>query len=87
MLRESLDSDAPEELEVVSPRMEEFYRELVWQLDEFVHSKKPTPEGVAVIVKRVGRSFGIAAAEDVPLPRLNRAERESRKDAAWLAQQ
>jgi hypothetical protein len=75
------------ELAGPSAQLESFYRDLLWELDEFVHSKKATAEGAAVVVKRVGKAHGIGAADVVPLPRLNRAERESRREALWLADQ
>ena len=56
--------------------LERFYADLWWELDQFVHGPRPTAAGVAVVVKRVDLAHGVRLAEDLPLPRLTRGERE-----------
>ena len=56
-----------------------FYRDILHALSE--HAQRGgTAYGAAVVVKRVGREYGLTVAEQVPLPRPTRAEREQ---AAW----
>jgi hypothetical protein len=55
---------------------EHFYRDVLNALDEHARRKGATAQGAAVVVKRVARAYGLAIAEHLPLPRLNRAERE-----------
>jgi len=57
-------------------RLERFYADLRWELDQFVHGPKPTAAGAAVVVKRVAKAHGVRAADVLPLPRLTRGERE-----------
>jgi hypothetical protein len=56
--------------------LERFYVDLWRELDEFIHGRKPTAAGSAVILKRVALAHGIRVASDLPLPRLTRGERE-----------
>lgn len=65
----------------VEGALERFYAGLWWELGEFIHGPKATAAGAAVIVKRVARAHGARGAEDLPLPRLTRAERELAEDA------
>ena len=56
-----------------------FYRDILHALGE--HAQRGgTAYGAAVVVKRVGREYGLAVVKDVPLPRPTRAERE---DMTW----
>jgi hypothetical protein len=57
----------------------QFYRDLVWALDE--HARKGrTAIGAASVAKRVARVYLGEAVERVPLPRWNRSEVAAR---AW----
>jgi hypothetical protein len=56
--------------------LEKFYVDFWHELDEFIHGRKPTAAGSAVILKRVALAHGIRVANDLPLPRLTRGERE-----------
>jgi len=60
--------------------LERFYADLWWELGEFIHGRRATAAGAAVIVKRVARAQGVRVAEDLPLPRLTRAERKLAED-------
>lgn len=56
-----------------------FYRDILHALSQ--HAQRGgTAYGAAVVVKRVAREYGLTVAEQVPLPRPTRAERE---DLAW----
>jgi hypothetical protein len=60
-------------------RLEDFYRDLMWQLGE--HAQRGgTGVGAAAVVKRVGLAHNVGAASTTPLPRLTRAERDA---VAW----
>ena len=64
---------------VDSFNVDRFYRDILHALSE--HAQRGgTAWGAAVVVKRVGRDYGLAVAEQAPLPRPTRAEREQ---AAW----
>lgn len=52
---------------------ERFYSDLVFELGEHARSGG-TAIGAAVVAKRVALAHGVAAADRVPLPRMNRAE-------------
>jgi len=56
-----------------------FYCDLIYELGEWMRVPKSKATGAATVVKRVARAHGIPAAEDVPLPRLTRAEREEQR--------
>ena len=72
--------DAQEVVAMVdSFNVDRFYRDILHALSE--HAQRGgTAWGAAVVVKRVGRDYGLAVAEQAPLPRPTRAEREQ---AAW----
>jgi len=67
--------------------LDAFYRDLLFELGEFGRRRTATALGAAVVVKRVGLAHDISAASRLPLPRLNRAEREEGLEAEWQAQQ
>ena len=67
--------------------LEAFYRDLIWELDQFIQRRTSTATGAAVVVKRVALVHGIEVAQRLPLPRLSRAEERARGDAQWLADQ
>lgn len=54
---------------------ERFYRDLLHALGEHARRRGATAQGAAVVAKRVALEHGLAVAE-LPLPRLNRAERD-----------
>ena len=72
--------DAQEVVAMVdSFNVDRFYRDILHALSE--HAQRGgTAWGAPVVVKRVGRDYGLAVAEQAPLPRPTRAEREQ---AAW----
>ncbi|MGA8725451.1 MAG: hypothetical protein WB565_10440 [Acidimicrobiales bacterium] len=70
-----------------SEALDRFYRDLLWELEVFGRRRSATALGAAVVVKRVALAHGIAVAERLPLPRLNRAELEERAEAAWRSGQ
>ncbi len=56
-----------------------FYKDLLHALDE--HAQRGgTGFGAAVVVKRIAKGYGLAVADQVPLPRPTRAERQQ---LAW----
>jgi len=61
---------------VVSAELERFYADVFWELGVFIRGPEPTAAGAAVVVKRVAKAHGVRIADDLPLPRLTRAERE-----------
>ena len=63
--------------------LDRFYRDLLWELDEFVRRPSATAIGAAVVVKRVALAHEIESAERLPLPRYSRAEREERSETDW----
>lgn len=67
--------------------LERFYRDVLFELGEFARRPSATAMGAAVVVKRVAKDYGIEAAERLPLPRFNRAEREERAENAWRSRQ
>jgi len=67
--------------------LERFYRDLLYELGEFGRRPSATALGAAVVVKRVAVVHGIEVAERLPLPRLNRAEREDQADTQWRSEQ
>lgn len=56
--------------------LERFYADVVWELGIFIRGPRPTAAGAAVVVKRVALAHGVQLADDLPLPRLTRGERE-----------
>ncbi len=71
----------------VSAVQDAFYRDLLYELGEFARRPSATAIGAAVVVKRVAIAHGISSAEELPLPRFNRAEREERAEVRWRAKQ
>ena len=67
--------------------LDQFYRDLLFELGEFVQRRTATAVGAAVVVKRVAVAHGIEVAGRLPLPRLSRAEREERSDETWRGNQ
>jgi hypothetical protein len=67
--------------------LDRFYSDLLHELGEFARRPSATAIGAAVVVKRVAQAHGIGAADRLPLPRFNRAERESRSDTQWVNDQ
>lgn len=57
-------------------RLEEFYADLVWALDEHLH-RGGTTEGAAVVAKRVAKKHGVKCADHISLPRLSREMRDT----------
>lgn len=57
-----------------SAALEAFYRDLQYELGEWMRRSSSRPRGAAVVVKRVAQAHGIELAESLPIPRLNRAE-------------
>jgi len=70
----------------MSETLDRFYSDLLYELGEFARRPTATAIGAAVVVKRVARAHGVQAADRLPLPRFNRAEREDRAEAAWRAE-
>ena len=64
-----------------------FYRDVLHELGVFGLRKSATALGAAVVVKRVAQVYGIEVADRLPLPRLNRAEREVRAENEWRGRQ
>jgi len=78
----------PLELPMSDPvSLERFYADVLFELGEFARRPSATAIGAAVVVKRVAKAHGLEVADRLPLPRFNRAERESRSDSAWVAGQ
>ena len=75
------------QFEATTDRIEQFYRDLLHELGEFGRRPSATALGAAVVVKRVAKAHGIEIADRLPLPRLNRAEREEGLEADWAARQ
>ncbi len=67
--------------------LERFYRDLLWELDEFARRPSATAIGAAAVAKRVAKTHGLEIADRLPLPRFNRAEREERAENAWRSTQ
>jgi len=67
--------------------LDQFYRDVLFELGEFVQRRGATATGAAVVVKRVAVAHGIEVASRLPLPRLSRAEREERSDETWRGNQ
>ena len=63
-----------------SVRIDRFYADLLHELGEFARRPSATAVGAAVVVKRVAQVHGVSAADRLPLPRFNRAEREERAE-------
>jgi hypothetical protein len=61
-----------------APTLDRFYADLLHELDEFARRPSATAIGAAVVVKRVAKAHGVEAADRLPLPRFNRAERDVR---------
>jgi hypothetical protein len=61
--------------------LEAFYSDLLFELSEFMQTRKPTVTGFGPVIKRVALAHGIPLARDLPLPRYSRAERQDR--APW----
>lgn len=59
--------------------VERFYADVLHELGE--HARKGgTAIGAAAVVKRVAKSYGLAVADRLPVPRFTRFERET---LAW----
>lgn len=61
-------------------QLNRFYADLLHELGEFARRPSATAIGAAVVVKRVAQAHGVESAERLPLPRLNRAEREEQAE-------
>jgi post-segregation antitoxin (ccd killing protein) len=64
---------------LLDERLGEFYRDLLWSLEPLVN-RIGTAEGAARIAKDVALRFQVPGAEDLPLPRPSKANRERAKD-------
>jgi hypothetical protein len=71
----------------VDAALEAFYRDVLYEIGEFGRRKSATGLGAAVVVKRVAKAHRISNADGIPLPRLNRNEREERGESEWRRQQ
>jgi hypothetical protein len=67
---------------LVDERLSEFYSDLLWSLEPLVN-RVGTAEGAARIAKDVALRFQIPGAEDVPLPRPSKANRQRAEDLEW----
>ena len=66
-----------------SAALDAFYRDLLHELGEFARRPSATAIGAAVVAKRGALAYGVGAAERLPLPRFNRAEREDQAENEW----
>jgi hypothetical protein len=79
-------SGGMEEIAGPGELLERFYADVLHELDEFGRRPSATALGAAVVVKRVAQAYGVAIADRLPLPRLNRAELQDRAESEWRAE-
>ena len=68
-----------DEFRAVQVALNNFYADCLYALGEHARNKRATANGAPLVLKRVAQEWGLAAAEQMVLPRLTReavAERE-----------